>query len=67
MKLLTLDIIRGVGMPYDKEKFDNVHILLPKEYKPKLAALAKKKRRKISPYIVDLIIQAIEEDEKNSK
>ena len=54
-------------MAYDKSRFDNIHVLLPKEYHEKLETLAKKKRRKVSPFIVDLIIEAIEKDDQNPK
>jgi molybdopterin-guanine dinucleotide biosynthesis protein A len=53
-------------MPYDKDKFDNIHILLPKKYRKKLEALAEKHQRKISPFIVYLIVKAIEADEKRN-
>jgi hypothetical protein len=51
-------------MGYDKEKFDRLQILLPKEYTPKLDKL--RGRIKNSPYVAELIIKHIEEEEKKN-
>ncbi len=51
------------------EKFKRVPVLIPWDIYNKLPELAKKKtgREKVSPFILQLITQAIEEDERNSK
>lgn len=50
-----------------KEKFHRVPILIPNEIYPELVELALKNRRKISPFIVDLIYKAIEDNKQNPK
>lgn len=48
-------------MAYDKEKYDRLQILLPKEYTQRLDKIVG--RIKISPYVANLIIRHIEEEE----
>jgi hypothetical protein len=49
---------------YDKEKFELLQVLLPKEYAPKLTKV--RGRMKMSPYVAELIIQHIEKEEKQN-
>jgi hypothetical protein len=49
-------------MAYDKEKYVRIQVLLPIEYEPKLDII--RGRFKRSPYISDLVIKQIEEEEK---
>jgi hypothetical protein len=49
---------------FDKEKFDRLQILLPKEYTPKLKILAG--RIKLSPFVSELIMKVIDEEEKKN-
>jgi hypothetical protein len=54
-----------VTMAYDKDKFDRLQILLPKEYTPRLDKI--RGVIKVSPYVATLIIKHIEEEEKKEK
>jgi mRNA-degrading endonuclease RelE of RelBE toxin-antitoxin system len=49
----------------DRDKYDIIQVIVSKDITPKLKKLANKNRRKISPFVVELIIKAIEEDEKS--
>jgi hypothetical protein len=49
---------------YDKDKFELLQVLLPKEYVPKLHKV--RGRMKMSPYVAELIITHIEEEEKKN-
>jgi hypothetical protein len=60
-------MVGGIILSIDKDKFDVIQVIVPKEITPKLADRAKANRRKISPYILELIIKDIEEHEQNKK
>jgi metal-responsive CopG/Arc/MetJ family transcriptional regulator len=51
-------------MTYDKEKFERIQVLLPKEYAPKLDVV--RGRFKRSPFISDLVVKHIQEEEKKN-